>query len=159
MGRSFVFVALALTACDPGTNAGRSCAGERVLECDPYEWSVVSAASFTPEVPIGDPTVMPRVQVTLETCGGSTPSTPEVLVEALLGQPDGGAPARVVSVTTVRAASADATTIDVTIENPFSLGGSVPPEEDITLRFIPVVGGCDGEALTIPYRTGELIRP
>jgi hypothetical protein len=147
-------------ACEaPGTSLARSCGGARVLECDPYEWSVVTAASFTPEVPIGDPRVRPRIEVTLETCGASTPAAADVQIQAIIGPVDGGMPSRVVEVATVHAEEASSTAIDVTIDNPFSLGSGVPDDETILLRFTPIVAGCDGDSLSIPYRTGPLVRP
>lgn len=155
---SLAVLASLLFACDPGTNAARSCGGAYVLECRPYEWTSVESASFTEEVPLGDPRVRPRVQVTLSTCGATTPATPEVQILAIIGLDDAGNPTRVLPITTVRADSATSTTIDLTIDNPFPLS-SVPPDEDILLRFVPVVAGCDGEALEIPYRTGPLFMP
>jgi hypothetical protein len=160
MSRLILLASLAaLSACDPGTNAVRSCGGARVLECDPYAWSSVTAASFTPEVPVGDPRVRPQIQVTLETCGATTPAAPEVQIQAIVGLDDAGNPSRIVQITTVRAASATSTSVDVTIDNPFTLGSGLPPDEDILLRFVPVVAGCDGDALEIPYRTGPVVRP
>lgn len=130
-----------------------------MLECEPYAWASVTAASFTPDVPVGDPRVRPQIQVTLTTCGATTPVAPAVQIQAIVGLDDAGNPSRIVEVTTVRAASATSTSIDVTIDNPFTLGSSVPPDSDILLRFVPVVGGCDGDALELPYRTGPVVRP
>jgi hypothetical protein len=152
-------VLLAL-GCAPGTNAARSCAGERVLECDPYEWAVVTAGALEPaEIPIGDPRVRAHFTVTLGTCGASTPVAPTVQVQALLGAADGGPPTAVADLTTITASSPTSTTIDVTVDNPFTAAGGVPPSSNVTLRFVPVVGGCDGDALEVPYRTGPLVMP
>lgn len=155
-----VVVALFSVACDgASTQLGRSCGGAPVLECDPYEWSVVTAASFTPEVPIGDPMVRPRVEVTLDSCGATTPDAPDVQIQAIIGPIDGGMPSRVIEVITVHAEEPTSTSIDVTIDNPFTLGSGVPEDETITLRFTPIVAGCDGESFNLVYRTGELVRP
>lgn len=153
-------VVLLLLGCDAGTSFTRSCGGEPVLECDPYEWAVVEEASFEPSaVPIGDPRVRPQVRVTLSTCGERTPAPPMVQIQALLGRTDAGAPTRIVDLTTVSAPSPTSTRIDVTVDNPFTVAGGLPPDTNVTLRFVPVVGGCDGDALEIPYRTGRVVAP
>ena len=149
-------IALALGCSAPpplDPPAVRSCRGEALLECDAYEWAIATAATLEPsEVPITDPRVRPTVTVDLETCGAITPTAPEVHISAVFGSDDAGGPDRVVLLATVRAASADATHIEMTIDNPFTL--SVPRNADVMLRFTPVVGGCDGEPIEIPYRTG-----
>lgn len=147
---------LALAGCGPSTNLARSCGGERVLECDPYEWSAVLDGTFTPNVPIADPTTRVDVTVDLESCGASTPGAIAVNIQALVGSGDD---LRVADVATVRAATASDNRIETTIDNPFSLGGTVPPDTDITLRFVPVIGGCEGDAFELPYRTGPVVRP
>lgn len=158
MRLALLFVLLA--GCDAGTSFTRSCGGEPVLECDPYEWAVVEEASFEPaEVTIGDPRIRPHVRVTLSTCGERTPVAPTVQIQALLGRTDGGAPTRIVELATVSASSPTSTGIDVMIDNPFTVAGGLPPDTNVTLRFVPVVGGCDGDALEIPYRTGEVVAP
>jgi hypothetical protein len=130
-----------------------------VLECDPYEWAVVTDASFEPgAIPIGDPRESARIRVTLGTCGANTPATPRVLVQAVFGGGDAGGTRRMAELTTVRAVDATSTTIDVTVPNPFTIAGGVPTETNILLRFLPVVDGCDGTALEIPYRTGPTVR-
>lgn len=159
-GPLWVLVALGAVACSgpPEPPEVRSCRGEPVLECDPYEWAVATAASFDPPaVPIADPRVRPTVVVELETCGATTPSAPTVQIYAVFRETDAGEPGRAISLATVRAASATDTRIEATIDNPFTL--SIPPETDVTLRFLPVVGGCDGEAFELPYRTGPTLTP
>lgn len=151
-----VLLTLALTGCGPSTDLARSCGGERVLECDPYEWSVVLEGTFTQNVPIGDPTIRVDVTVDLESCGATTPAPIAVHIQALVGSGDD---LRVADVATVRADSTSDTRIETTIGNPFTLGGSIPAERDITLRFIPVIGGCEGSAFELPYRTGPVVRP
>lgn len=145
--------------CAPGTDADRSCAGERVLECDPYEWGVVTSATIEPAaIPLGDPRVRAHFVVEVATCGATTPATPTIQVQALLGPVD-GPPTSVAELTTLRAASPTSTTIDVMVDNPFTLEGGVPPNTEIRLRFLPVIGGCDGDALEVPYRTGPFVMP
>lgn len=153
-------VPLLLLGCDPGTDAARSCRGEAVLECDPYEWVVVEEASLEPAaIPLGDPRVRAHVRVTLTGCGDRTPVAPTVQLQALLGRADGGPPSSIVPLASVTAAAPGSTTIDVEIDNPFALLGGVPPDTDLTLRFVPVTGGCTGDALEVPYRTGPRVVP
>ena len=138
--------------------AVRSCRGEAVLECDGYEWAIATAATFSPSmVPITDPRVRPTVTVDLATCGEGTPSAPTVQIAAIFGANDAGEPGRVVSLGTPRAASASATGREATIDNP--LTPPLPPDTDVILRFTPVVAGCDGEPIEIPYRTWPSFTP
>jgi isoaspartyl peptidase/L-asparaginase-like protein (Ntn-hydrolase superfamily) len=68
---------------------------------------------------------------------------------------DTGPPADGTRVYQLGAVSATATTdtmIEETLENPFD--ARIPYNADIQLRFAPVIGGCEGDSLTIPYRTG-----
>jgi hypothetical protein len=151
---------LLLLGCEPGSNAVLSCAGEAVLECDPYEWAVLEEASLEPSaIPIGDPRVRARVRVRASTCGERTPLPLTVQVQALLGRTDGGPPSSVLELVSVEAPSVGTGTIDVMIDNPFTLAGGVPPDTNLSLRFVPVIGGCDGDALEVPYRTGPIVRP
>jgi hypothetical protein len=82
-----------------------------------------------------------------------------VQVQVLLGRTDGGPPSSLLELVSVEAPSAGTGTIDVMIDNPFTLAGGVPPDTNLSLRFVPVIGGCDGDALEIPYRSGPLVRP
>jgi hypothetical protein len=158
--RPSLLAALVLFGCEPGSNAARSCAGEAVLECDPYEWAVIEEASLEPSaIPIGDPRARARVRVRATTCGERTPLPLTVQVQVLLGRTDGGPPSSLVQLVSVEAPTAGSGAIDVMIDNPFTLAGGVPPDTNVSLRFVPVIGGCDGDALEIPYRTGSLIRP
>ena len=153
-------VVLLLLGCEPGSNAARSCAGEAVLECDPYEWAVLEEASLEPSaIPIGDPRVRARVRVSARTCGERTPLPLTVQVQVLLGRTDGGPPSSLLELVSVEGPRAGTGTIDVMIDNPFTLAGGVPPDTNLSLRFVPVIGGCDGDALEIPYRSGPLVRP
>lgn len=162
-------VALALASCGRGPPLERSCEGRLVDTCDPYTYAEVAEASFDPGgLSPGDPRETARVRFTLRTCGANTPSAPSVQIAAVIDGAGGSAPfdaqgvdggfsgsgddTRIYQLTSVRASSADATTIEATIENPFD--GRVPTSRDIALRFTPVIAGCEGGALTVPYRTG-----
>lgn len=144
----------------------RSCAGERVALCVPYEHSVVTSASIEPaELPVADFSMDARVRIELERC----PDAPAPHVVELLAVVPDGEPGevRVTSLVTLRdgedgdPVDGDGI-IDVTITNPLLV--TVPPESDITLRFSPrslrrdtsdpLDIGCTGESFDVPYRTG-----
>jgi len=152
--------ALLLAGCD-ASSLERSCRGERVLTCDPEEWTVVRSASLEPSR-IGplDPAAMPAVHVVLDECA-MRPTFATVQLQALLDDPDaGGAVVSDLGITvrddgTLGDAVADDGRIDVTIRNPFGLG--IPESTALRLRFVPVLGGCTGQALEVPYTTG--VRP
>ncbi len=161
-------LALALASC--GTEAEgpaleRSCRGERVLECDPHEYTAIRSASLTPERlrPL-DPAGRATVRVELEACE-MRPGSAEVQILALFPRDpmaSGDAGAEGVRVVDLGIAvsddgtNGDATANDGVIEqllgNPF--GREIPGDSDITLRFVPVLGGCQGDPIEVPYHTG-----
>lgn len=152
-------VALFACSCGRGPPLQRSCEGRPVDTCDPYEYAEVAAATFGPSgLSPGDPRTSAMVHVELRTCGGSTPAAPAVQIAALVsgasspGLDAGDDGTRLYQLTAVTAADATSTAIDATIDNPFDT--IIPANTDILLRFTPVIGGCEGGALTIPYRTG-----
>lgn len=158
--------------CSRAPNLERSCRGEYVIACEPYEWSEVASATFEPtRLSPGDPRESATVHVELRGCGASMPAPTEVQIAAVvsegggifpldaLGQDVGppGDGTRVYQLTSVRAGAVADAVIDVTIDNPFD--GRIPAETDLILRFTPVVSGCEGAALTVPYRTGPRPTP
>lgn len=160
-------VALFVASCDRGPPLQRSCEGRYVDTCDPYEYADAISATFGPtELSPGDPRQAASVHVELGTCGASTPFPPTVQIAAVLGGPGGTLPfdasgadaggtgddTRVYQLVSVRAAETTSTSIDVTIDNP--LDGRIPANTDLTLRFTPVIGDCEGTPVSIPYRTG-----
>ncbi|MFN7701786.1 MAG: hypothetical protein ACK6CU_07355 [Deltaproteobacteria bacterium] len=161
----------ALASCSPGPPLQRSCEGRAVDTCDPYEYAEVAAVSFEPmELSPGDPRQSARVRIELRTCGARTPSAPAVQIAAVVAgaggvlpfdaagaDAGGGDDTRLYQLAEVRASDAGATTIEATLPNPFD--ARVPARTDIRLRFTPVLGGCEGGALSIPYRTGNRPSP
>lgn len=136
--------------------------------CEPYTWAAVTSASLEPtRLAPGDPRVEARVRAELRTCGEFTPAIPEVQIVAISGARDESSPfdasardaggssggIRVFQLGSVRAHAASDATIDVTIPNPFD--GRVPENTELTLRFTPLVAGCEGDAFTVAYRTGS----
>jgi hypothetical protein len=160
MRRSLALFALLSIACDAPL-LERSCNGERVELCVPYEYSLVTSALLEPaELPIADFTVDAHIRIELERCE-MAPAPHVVELIAIVGETttDGGV-VRIMSLLQLEdGADGDAVAgdnvIDVTVPNPFL--STVPAESDITLRFLPTstaVAGCDGGYVELPYRTG-----
>lgn len=159
---------LALLGCTPTLDPPmtRSCRGEYVNECRPYTYASVSAASLTPErITLNDPAMMATVHVEFTECGmvpGDRPLTVEISAfiggtsDASFSEPDGGSSgARVIPLVTVGPPAPGATSIDVTIPNPFF--ANVPPDSRITLQFAPLVDSCQGALFSVPYHTGTVL--
>lgn len=156
--------ALLIGACEGGAPFERSCEGERVDLCGPYEYALVHSASLEPSnLPIADFSLEATVRVELDRCE-MAPAPHEVLVDALIpggrGGSDGGAPAlSVVNLLTLEEGRdgdepGDAV-IEAEVTNPFI--ATIPPETPVTLRFTArstAVGGCSGGVYELPYRTG-----
>jgi len=148
----------------------RSCAGEAIPNCRPYEYAVVTTASIEPNgILVGDPAATVHVRVELDTCGARSPGPHSVAIRALviaggsIGA-DAGASERILNLEEVAdngAAFGDDTAqdglIDVFVPNPFI--GDVPPDADMTLRLAPRLNTCEGDTYEIPYRTGARWAP
>jgi hypothetical protein len=158
---------LALASCSPATldpPMQRSCRGEYVDACRPYAWSHISAASLTPNMIMPDsPTAMAHVHVDFASCA-MAPTGVTVQIAAFIGGTsdatitnplDGGSStnARTIQLGMVGPAMPGATSIDTMIPNPF-FGYSLPYDTSIQLLFVPLVDDCDGDLISIPYRTG-----
>lgn len=157
---------LALASCGEGEAPAleRSCSGERVLECDPHEYTAVRVATLTPSrIRPLDPAGAATVHVELDACE-MRPGPAEVQLFALIprdpASPDAGpGGVRVVDLgLAVRddGTNGDATAndgvIDQELGNPF--GREIPGDADLTLRFVPVLAGCQGDPLEVTYGTG-----
>ncbi len=168
---TLVCLGLASAGCDRPP-LERSCGGEVVLACDPYEYAEIVSATLEPtRISPGDPRGFATVRVELRTCGDRVPVAPEVQLAALVSGAGGSFPldasgrdvgppgdgTRLYQLASVRAGATTDTVIERTIDNPFD--SRIPIDSDITLRFAPVIGGCEGEALEIPYRTGPRPSP
>lgn len=157
-----VFALIAGCSAEPEATAfERSCRGERVLECDPYEWSVVRGAELTPaRIRPGDPEARARLRVAYEACAMRPgPARVQLLVRL-----DLDADVRVVDLGIAVAddgtgadARADDGVIEAALGNPF--GREIPPDAAIAIRVVPVIAGCTGDALEIDYETGEPFLP
>lgn len=137
----------------------RSCAGERVNLCGPYEHSVVLDASMEPaELPVADFSMSARIHVELARCADA-PAPHAVELFAIVPN-ERGEPTGITSLVTLREGrdgdpvEGDGV-LDVTVVNPLLV--TIPEETDIVLRFTPRSStpmGCTGEPFEIPYRTG-----
>jgi hypothetical protein len=163
-------LALVAASCDSTPPAlDRSCRGERVLECDPHEYTAVRVATLEPSAlrPL-DPMGAATVHVELDACE-MRPGRAEVQLFALIPRdpeaPDAGPEGlRLVDLGlamrddgTGGDATADDGVIDKALGNPF--GREIPGDAEITLRFVPVLAGCQGDPLEIPYTTGDRFEP
>lgn len=165
-------LALFAASCGRGPPLQRSCEGRPVDLCDPYEYAEAVSATFEPSaISPGDPRDTATVHVELRTCGATTPTAPSVQISAVVGGAGGTLPfdafgqdagstgddTRIYQLVAVPADEATSTIIDATIDNPFD--SRIPTNSDISLRFTPVIGGCEGTPVTIPYRTGSRPSP
>lgn len=159
------------SACgDPGSTAlERSCRGERVLECDPHEYTAIRSATLEPaHIGPNDPTVRATLHVEIDACE-MRPGPVEVQLYVLVPRAGSAADAgpdavRVIDLGvalrddgTGEDAAADDGTIDRTIANPF--GAEIPAEADVVVRLVPVLDGCQGDPLELAHRTGRLYEP
>ena len=152
-----------LLACGQDPPLARSCAGEAVPNCRPYEYSLIDGAELEPTgIEVGDPAAMAHVVVHLSTCGTATPAPHTIAVSALAsreGIGDSGISPMLFALLELKD---DGTTlgddtpgdglIDVMVPNPFI--GPVPADADVTLRFSAQLGTCVSPTVEIPYRTG-----
>lgn len=162
MRRALALASLSLlAACSNDPPHVRSCRGERVLECDPHEYAIITGATFEPEgVAPSDPRVRPMITVDFEACGASTPGPVRIELQARVtgGAGDaGGDGVRVYDLGTIAMAAGTEARVEATIDNPLFV--PIPEDEDIVLRFVPDVGSCEGQAFELDYHTGELVRP
>lgn len=161
--RGGVLCALLALGCGPDPTAlERSCRGERVLECDPHEYTTARSASLMPgRLSPGEPGSNAMVRVEVDRCE-TAPAPVQVTLSALVGRPGGGV--RVIDLgASVRDDGTRGDSIagdgiaEATIGNPF--GDEVPAEQTITVRFVPVIAGCTGDAIEIDYETGPAFVP
>ncbi len=163
--RAYLALSLALAVGCDAPPLERSCAGQEVGLCAPYEHSVVTAASLEPDrLPVADFSRTAHIRVELARCEAA-PAPHVVELLAIVPDedpPDGsvGEPVRVTSLLMLRdGADGDAVegdgVIDVEVANP--LLNTIPAEASITLRFVPrstAPAGCTGASFDVPYRTG-----
>lgn len=118
---------------------------------------MITEASLTPDgLTIADFDLRAQIRVVLDRCADA-PAPHAVDLVALVpddGGADAGGGVRVMSLLTLEDGDGDGR-IDVEEINPFI--ATIPPETDITLRFIARStrpGGCATGSRELPYRTG-----
>ncbi|HEY8429203.1 MAG TPA: hypothetical protein VIL20_12540 [Sandaracinaceae bacterium] len=164
--RPFAIAIVLLAAGCDAPPLDRSCAGESVGLCAPFEYAVVTSASMEPnELPVADFSRTAHIRVEFARCE-SAPAPHVIDLLAIVPDedpPDAGGtgdPVRVTNLLTLRdGADGDVQAgdgvIDVEVANP--LLNTIPTESDITLRFTPrstAPAGCTGGSFDVPYRTG-----
>jgi hypothetical protein len=162
--------ALALTACSdddppPEEALRRSCDGDTLRYCRPYEYAIVRAGTVDPpEVMISDPAAMVRVTVSYDRCE-SAPGPHRIRIQALgeAAAPDGGSDTSVYMLDELRddGTGGDTTAEDgeLMIVKASFFDPPVPPSENLLLRFQPALNDCLGGVLEVPYRTGPRFTP
>ena len=148
----------------------KSCNGDTLRYCQPYEYALVREGVVMPDgIEIADPTATVGVIVRFDRCAeASGPHTIRIqaIVEGPPDEPDGGATGGggVYNVyelrddgTTDGDAVAEDGEIDVVISSIFY--PPVPPSTSLTLRFQPALDDCPGGTFESPYRTGPMWMP
>gem|GEM_PF-2387887 len=150
----------------------RSCNGEYINACIPFEYTQVVTASLEPQrISPGDNLGVATLRATFRNCGERTPAPAALQITAVIARAgttvpfdsrgDGGPTGsgqRIVPLGTFRNASRDPLVFLATVENPFD-EVSIPGNADFTLRFRSIIGACEGDGIESPYRTGPSIRP
>ena len=170
---SLVVLLASLTAmgCTLAPDFERSCNGEYIDACQPYEYTQVVTASLEPQrISPGDNLGVATVRATFRNCGERAPAPAALQITAVISrggtsvpfdvQSDGGATGsgeRIVPLGTYRNTSSDPLVFIATIENPFG-EVSIPGNADITLRYRSIIGVCEGDGIESAYRTGPAIR-
>jgi len=171
MRRAVSLIALAVPAAVAGCSTSdfdRSCGGEPVRSCDPYEYARVTSATIEPEeIEVDSPFEEAHVRVEYESCDSAdAPPYHRITLSARVdaeGLPDAGTSTRELVLADVRddgESDGDETAgdgvVDVTIDNPFF---DVPPEIEIVVELEPRWESCRGDAKEITYRTGAQYVP
>lgn len=168
---SFLIVSAFASACDGGVPTPaeafeKSCSGEAVLTCRPYQYAIVREATVTPNnVEVGDPLARLMIHVAYDSCDAS-PGRHVIGIRALTGSSvvDGGTGGSVLYLDEIHDdgmngdAAADDGLVDVEVPSFFDVFG-IPTDADLTLRFEPNLEDCTGGAFELPYHTGPMWTP
>lgn len=161
-----VLCLLNLVACGdseltPEQSLEKSCNGEVIVNCRPYEYAIVREATVMPaEVEVGDPLARIDVRVVFDGCTGA-PATHIISLrgidEAGGDTSDGGTPGSIFPLTTLRDGSPEDMddapgVIAASVENFFI--APVPARTDLVIRVEPRIDVCRGGSVDVPYRTG-----
>lgn len=159
--------ALALGGCGDSEptaeeNLEKSCGGEIIPNCRPYEYAIVREAMVTPaEIEVGDPLARVQVRVVFDGCADA-PSSHIISLRAIDETGgmaiDGGPSGSIFPLTTLRDGGPEdmdeATgVIAADLENFFI--APVPARTDLLIRVEPRIDVCRGGLVDIPYRTGS----
>lgn len=160
-----------LLSCDE-SKLERSCSGEGVTDCLPYEYAEIVEASMTPEgVPVDALGEEVRIRVVFDKCERAPRPHVVPVVMRIGGLDDAGSDARLINLLELRddGTNGDETAmdgvIDVSVANPFFGISDVPTNTRVMMQFqtrMPAdctsgtcIGGtCRSPEVEIPYRTG-----
>lgn len=166
---------LLLVSCSE-SKLERSCSGEGVTDCLPYEYAEIVSASMTPpNVPVDALGEEVDIRVEFDKCERSPRPHVVPVVMRIGGLNDSGSDARLINLLELRddGMDGDATpmdgVIDVTVPNPFFGISDVPTNTNVVIQFqtrMPAdctggtcIGGtCRSPEFEIPYRTGGRTR-
>ncbi len=158
--------ALNLLGCEdseltPEQSLEKSCNGEIIVNCRPYEYAIVREATvMPPEVEVGDPLARIDVRVVFDGCADA-PSTHIISLQGLDESggdtSDGGTPGSIFPLTTLRDGSPDDMddapgVIVASVENFFI--APVPARTDLVIQVEPRIDVCRGGSVNVAYRTG-----
>ncbi|MBW2462249.1 MAG: hypothetical protein JRH11_11435 [Deltaproteobacteria bacterium] len=145
----------------PEQSLEKSCNGEIIVNCRPYEYAIVREATVMPtEVEVGDPLARIDVRVVYDGCADA-PSTHIISLRGIDESggdtSDGGTPGSVFPLTTLRDGSSDDMddapgVIATSVANFFI--APVPARAELVIQVEPRIDVCRGESVHVPYRTG-----
>ncbi len=174
-----IALAMLTTACT-GSDLEESCAGELIPNCLPYEYSVITGATISPEaVELDNPMAAVDFRVTFDKCDAA-PFPHEIIVRAIsetgmideMGEP-------IVSIVNLTTLLDDGESngdpvaqdgvIEASVPNVF-VGPRLSAREEITVRFDSrapancttgtcLGGTCRGPSFEMPYRIGARFVP
>jgi len=162
---TFLVVLLAGLGCGdedltPEQSLEKSCAGEVIPNCRPFEYAIVREGSIAPDgIEVGDPLARVDVRFVIDVCPDAS-GVHAVALTALdeMGGRDAGMTGSMVTLDTFRDGSARDENpaegiFEASVENVF-LSELVRPEADLLLAFEPRIDVCRGGSVELPYRTG-----
>jgi hypothetical protein len=145
----------------PEESLSKSCAGEVIPNCRPYEYGIVREGSVAPDgVEVGDPLATVDVRFVIDGCSDApmAHAVRLIAIDENASTPDGGTTGRMTILDTFRDGSSrdddpDIGVFEGTVEN-FFLTTLVEPMTDLTLTFEPQIDVCTGGTVDLSYRTG-----
>ncbi len=147
----------------PEESLSKSCNGDVIPNCRPYEYAIVREASVSPDgVEVGDPLATIDVRFVIDACADA-PMMHAVSLQAVdatggAGDSDAGPTGRMTTLDTFYDNSSRDDNMEVgvfegSVQN-FFLMALVNPNTDLVLTFEPRIDVCHGGSIELPYSTG-----